>query len=121
MKFCVLQYNPYTFKLQMLEEQNMFFMLSSHPNYVPPLREKAAKQQEQWYIIRRLMHTFHNLLYYYSDVKWPTKHLNLPASCLFIQLLEQADIKRNIKALHYTGPLWRESISDWWIPNTKGQ
>ena len=39
---------------------------------------------------------------------------------LFVQQLIQVNTMEPSK-LHITGPLWRESTSDWWIPLTKGQ
>ena len=41
------------------------------------------------------------------------------ATRLFI---EQFILEKNkeISKVHVTGPLWGESISDWWIPHTKG-
>ena len=54
---------------------------------------------------------------YYSRT---SRHLNLPASCQFIQQFVQADIKGTSK-LSVTGPLLGESTGRLWIPLTKGQ
>ena len=50
--------------------------------------------------------------YHYSNIKWASRHLNLPASQLFVLLLVQADIKGYIK-LCITGPLWGKSNYCW--------
>ena len=41
------------------------------------------------------------ILFHYSDVKWPPKHLNSPASRLFVQQFAQSDIKGITKVLHH--------------------
>ena len=38
--------------------------------------------------------------------------------CLFNSLLDLTPKKTS--KLHIIGPLWGDSISDWWVPNTKG-
>ena len=47
-------------------------------------------------------------------------YLKLLAVWLFIQLFVHANIKENIQA-YVTGPLWRKSNTEQWIPLSKGQ
>ena len=54
----------------------------------------------------------------YSDTKWPHIIL-LPLDCLFSNLRRLTSKERSM--LRITGPLWRESIGDRWIPLTNGQ
>ena len=57
---------------------------------------------------------------HYSDVTWALWHLISPDTQELVQQIVQANIKETSKVC-ITGPLWRESTGDWWIPLTKGQ
>ena len=53
----------------------------------------------------------------HSNILWILKHLESPATRLFVQDLVQASVK---KKLHITGTLWGESNGyHWWFPSQK--
>ena len=55
---------------------------------------------------------------HYADITWASWCLKSLATRLFIQQLFRLTTKKTWK-LRITGPLWRETTEDWWIPLIK--
>ena len=59
---------------------------------------------------------------HYSDIAWAPWLLKSPAYKLFVQQFVQAEYMENETAVsHISGPLWRKSTGNQWIPFIKIQ